>query len=220
MQNQINSQATQSTLSALYKDARARIEETKKAPRPTTGITPEQQFELRKNAYMCISSECGNLLYSLARTSGSKNIVEFGTSFGLSTIYLASAIRDNGGGKLITTEYFQEKAETAISNFRNAEVNDLIDVRIGDALETLKENLPETIDFLFLDGAKSLYRDVFKMLEPRFKKGTIIVSDNIDHKGMEEHLEYVRNPENGYSSTAIMTLSEPRPGHHEITTKN
>lgn len=60
--------------------------------------------EMRK-AYMAVGPEFGHLLYSLARSTEAKTVVEFGTSFGISTIFLASAIRDNGEGKVITTEF-------------------------------------------------------------------------------------------------------------------
>jgi len=215
----LRSERIHSTLLALYEDAYQRTQETKKLKTPRSGLTPEEQFELKKKAYMAISYECGELLYGLARSNDSKNIVEFGMSFGLSTLFLATALKENQGHKIITTEYFQEKADQALQNFERAGLSEMIECRVGDALETLSTNLPEQVDFLFLDGAKSLYGDILKMVEPRLRKGSLVVSDNTNHKGMEEHLAYLRDPANGYTSTAINTLTERAPGHHEISIK-
>ena len=85
------------------------------------------------------------LLYVLARTRSAKLVVEFGTSFGISGIHLAAAVRDAGGGRLIATELDPIKAERAAHNFRAAGLSEVIDLRVGDAFETLKSGLGETV---------------------------------------------------------------------------
>jgi len=132
----------------------------------------------------------GHLLYSLARSVKAKTVVEFGTSFGISTIFLASAIRDNGDGKVITTEFDPEKAERAKRNLTAAGLDEWVEFRVGDALETLS-NPPREIDMIFLDGTKQLYLDVLKLLEPHLRSLGIIASDNTDHDSMEAFLDYV-----------------------------
>lgn len=131
-----------------------------------------------KDAYLSISKEQGEGLNQLIKENNFKNIVEFGTSFGISTLYLAQAVLETGGS-IITTELIESKALKAIENFKQAGVNDLIEVRIGDALETLK-NHTDPIDLLFLDGWKDLYLPLFLMLEPNFHSNTMIYVDNAD----------------------------------------
>lgn len=128
-----------------------------------------------------VSPATGRLLYMLARATGARTVVEFGTSFGLSTIHLAAALRDNGGGQLITTEFEQSKLEQARANLAEAQLVDLVAFREGDALATLAADLPATIDLVLLDGAKALYGDVLDLLEPRLRTGAVIVADNVDH---------------------------------------
>jgi len=172
-----------------------------------------------RKAYMPVGPGFGHLLYSLARSVKAKTVVEFGTSFGISTIFLASAIRDNGEGKVITTEFDPDKAERAKRNLTAAGLDEWVEFRVGDALKTLS-NPPREIDIIFLDGAKELYLDVLKLLEPHLRPLGIIASDNTDHDGMEAFLDYVRNPGNGYTSSAILTAGGHRPRGHEITIRN
>jgi predicted O-methyltransferase YrrM len=106
-----------------------------------------------KTLPLAVSRETGALLYMLARSSGARTIVEFGTSFGISTLHLAAALRDNGGGRLITSEFEPSKAARAKANFKAGGVIDLVEIREGDALETLSVDLPQTIDLVLLDGA-------------------------------------------------------------------
>jgi predicted O-methyltransferase YrrM len=94
----------------------------------------DANLSLRK-AYLPVGREFGNLLYALARSSKSKTVVEFGTSFGISTIFLASAIRDNGDGKVITTEFDPENAERAKKNLAAAGLEEWVEFRVGNALE-------------------------------------------------------------------------------------
>lgn len=145
-----------------------------------------------------VSRETGALLYMLARSAGAKSIVEFGTSFGLSTLHLAAALRDNGGGRIITTEFEPSKAARAQANLTAGGVADLVEIREGDALQTLAADLPETIDLVLLDGAKSLYGDVLDLLESRLRVGALIVADNADY--CPEYMARVRSAASGYLS--------------------
>jgi len=102
------------------------------------------------DAYIAISREKGRRIYNILRETRARTIIEFGTSFGISTIYLAAAARENGG-RVITTELLPEKCAIARRNFAAAGVTEQIELREGDALETLK-SMPATIDFLLIDG--------------------------------------------------------------------
>lgn len=131
-----------------------------------------------KDAYLAISQEQGRHLVELIKRNDIKNIVEFGASFGISTLFLAQGAIQTGG-HIITTELIESKAKKAIENFKTAGVNNLIELRIGDAMQTLK-NHNEPIDLLLLDGWKDLYLPLFRMLEPNFYSKTIIYVDNAD----------------------------------------
>lgn len=152
-----------------------------------------------KNVPLPVSRETGALLYMLARSCGAQTIVEFGTSFGISTLHLAAALRDNGGGRLITTEFEPSKAARARQNLTAGGLIDLVEIREGDALQTLSGDLPETVDMLLLDGAKALYPEILGLVEGRLRPGALIIADNIDHS--PEYVARVRSSANGYLST-------------------
>ena len=152
-----------------------------------------------KDQPLPVSRATGTLLYMLARHAGARAIVEFGTSFGLSTLHLAAALRDNGGGHLITCEFEPSKVERARENLAAGELTDLVEIRVGDALQTLRDGLPDAIDLVLLDGAKALYPQILDLLESRLRPGALVVADNADDS--PEYLARVRSPANGYLST-------------------
>jgi predicted O-methyltransferase YrrM len=143
-----------------------------------------------KDVHLAVSRETASLLYMLARSSGACQIVEFGTSFGISTVHLAAALRDNGGGVLVTTEFEAGKVQRAQKNLEQAGLADLVEIREGDALETLTTGLPEVIDLVLLDGAKTLYPRILELLEPKLRPGALVIADNADWS--PEYLERVR----------------------------
>jgi predicted O-methyltransferase YrrM len=145
-----------------------------------------------------VSRASGKLLYMLARSARARNIVEFGTSFGISTLHLAAALSDNGGGRLIGSEFERSKVARARKNLGAGGLSDLVEVREGDALATLAQDLPESIDLVFLDGAKGLYLSILSLLEDRLRVGALIVADNAD--ASPQYLTRVRSTANGYLS--------------------
>jgi predicted O-methyltransferase YrrM len=155
-------------------------------------------YSLARTAYLAVSRDTAELLYMLVRSTRARSIVEFGTSFGISTLHLAAGLRDNGGGRVITTEFEPSKIERARENFVAGGLDDLIEIREGDALQTLANDLPEQIDIVLLDGAKSLYLPVLKLLEERLRTGALIVADNTDKS--PDYLELVRSAADGYIS--------------------
>jgi predicted O-methyltransferase YrrM len=146
-----------------------------------------------------VSRETGSLLYMLARGARARNIVEFGTSFGISTLHLAAALRDNGGGRLITSEFEPSKVARARDHLTQGGLIDLVEIREGDALKTLSTGLPDTIDLVLLDGAKALYPEILDRVESRLKPGAFIVADNAEYS--PDYLARVRAPAGGYLST-------------------
>ena len=176
--------------------------ETDKLAQPPSGL---ERAVLMRDIYMPISREVGRLLYVLARSRRATTIVEFGTSFGISGIHLAAALRDNGGGRFVTTELDDVKAGRAQENFRAAGLNDLVEVRVGDAFETLQAELGGSIDFLLLDGWKELYLPILQFLEPQLAPGAVIAADDlaIAPDALASYLAYVRSPDNGYVSVEV-----------------
>jgi predicted O-methyltransferase YrrM len=144
-----------------------------------------------KNAPLPVSRGTGLLLYMLAQNGKTRTIVEFGTSFGISTLHLAAALRDNGGGRLITSEFEPSKVERAKANLIAGGLSDLVELREGDALNTLSVDLPNSIDFLLLDGAKALYPEILNLVESRLRPGALGVADNADYS--PEYLNRVRS---------------------------
>lgn len=144
-----------------------------------------------KDMFLAVSPQTGTLLYMLARSSKAQRIVELGTSFGLSTLHLAAALKDNGGGLVIGTEFEAAKAERAREHLATAGLADFAEIRDGDALSSLAHDLPASIDMVLLDGAKVLYPRILALLEPRLSHGALIVADNAGDS--PEYLARVRN---------------------------
>lgn len=159
--------------------------------------------DILKDAYMPVSPDAGVFLYQLARSRPARLIVEFGMSYGLSTIHLAAAVRDNKEGRVVTTEMEPEKVRRAAGHLREAGLSDCVEIREGDALSTLSGL--DGIDLLLLDGWKDLYLPVLQMLEPHLTPGAIVVADDLDvmPEALKPYLDHVRDPANGYVTVEI-----------------
>lgn len=149
--------------------------------------------------FLSVSPVYGRFLYAMARACRATRIVEFGTSMGVSTIYLAAALRDNGGGTLIGSELESAKVERARSHVEVAGLADLVDIREGDARDTLAD-VGGAVDLILIDGAWSLYLPVLKLVEPRLRAGAIVLAENAF---AQDYLEYVREAANGYFSQTL-----------------
>ena len=162
-----------------------------------------ERTALLDKAFIPVSADAGRFLYALVRGAAPGRVVEFGTSFGISTIYLAAAIRDRGTGSVITTELHAGKADTARGIFEQAGLDDCIDLRVGDALQTLRN--VDNVSVVFLDGWKDLYLPVLKLLEPALTPGALIVADdlNLFPDVLKPYVAYVRDPASGYVSVEI-----------------
>jgi predicted O-methyltransferase YrrM len=132
-----------------------------------------------KDKLLPIGPSQGELLYLLARSKGVRCAVEFGTSFGVSTIYLAAAIRDAGtGGRVVGTELVPEKVMAARSNLAAAGLTSQVEIREGDAQTTLRD-LTGSVDLLLLDGWPPLAIKVLQIVEPRLANGAFVIVDNV-----------------------------------------
>lgn len=156
--------------------------------------------------FLAITPQVGNLLYLTARAIDARHAVEFGTSFGISSIYLAAAMRDNGG-RFVGSEIDRSKAEVARHNLDEAGLSAFSEVREGDALQTFRD-LAAPIDLVFLDGWKDLYLPVLELLKPKLRRGSIVFADNIYfppmvRKTMTRYVAYMHDPSNGFQSTTL-----------------
>jgi predicted O-methyltransferase YrrM len=151
---------------------------------------------------MTISPQGGALLYVLARTRRPNTIIEFGTSYGISTIYLTAAVADNGTGRVVSTELNEAKVVAARANLEEAGLADHVAILVGDATTTLND-VPGPIDLVLLDGWKELCLPVLRSLESRLSMGALIVADDIKLPSLSGYLEYVRDPVRGYVSVAF-----------------
>jgi predicted O-methyltransferase YrrM len=167
-----------------------------------TAAAPQQRADALQDFYLPISARGGELLYALVRAIRPTTVVEFGTSFGISTLYLAAAVADNGTGRVFGTELNQAKVTAARANLAEAGLDDRVTILAGDALDTLAD-IPAPIGLVLLDGWKDICLPVLRMLEPRLGSGALVVADDIDLPAMADYLNYVRDPTNGYVSIAF-----------------
>jgi predicted O-methyltransferase YrrM len=177
--------------------------------RPTTDPRSTADMDFVRDKLVALDPEKCALCYLLCRSIDARRVVEFGTSFGVSTIYLAAAVRDNvrergGEGLVIGTEIEPTKALTANANLRDADLDGYIDVRVGDARETLKK-LGQTVDFLLLDSWIPLVRPVMEVMAPQLRPGAIVLCDNVERyeKEYADYTRFVRDPKNGFRSVLL-----------------
>ena len=187
---------------AAFRAERAKLSPAERAAR--TGSSEDYKtlyLTHARNVHLAVSRETATLLYMLVRSMKARDVVEFGTSFGISTLHIAAALKDNGGGRVVGSEFEPSKVARARATMAEAGLADLVEIRAGDALETLSRDLPETIDLVLLDGAKTLYARVLALLAPRLRSGAMIVADNADM--CPEYMAIVRAPASGYLSVSI-----------------
>lgn len=162
-----------------------------------------KRYELYGDAPLAIKREVGELLYVLVLSRRARRVVEFGASLGISTVYLAAGVMD-GGGSLITTELLPSKAEIAQRNLVDAGLADLVELRLGDARQTLTDLQGPPVDLLFLDGRNDLYLPILRLIEPHLAPDALVLADlNADDPDLDPYLEYVRDPGHGYVSICV-----------------
>jgi predicted O-methyltransferase YrrM len=164
--------------------------------------TAQERADALQAAYLPIAARGGELLYILVRAKRPTTIVEFGTSYGISTLYLAAAVADNGMGSVVSTELNSAKVVAARANLLEARLSDHVSILQGDAITTLKD-IRGPIDLVLLDGWKDLCLPVLRSLESRLSAGALIAADDINLPSMTRYLDYVRNPVNGYATVAF-----------------
>jgi predicted O-methyltransferase YrrM len=142
--------------------------------------------------------------YTLCRAMKAQRIVEAGTSFGVSTLYLVAAVRDNGGGTVIATEYEVDKARAARAHWADAGLDEFIDLREGDLRETL-QRLEGPIDFLLVDIWTPMARPAIALVAPHMRPGGVVIADNTSmfRDSYGDYLAFLADPANGFSTSTL-----------------
>jgi predicted O-methyltransferase YrrM len=204
MTNTLQADPVRTMLARLFAEA-SHEDEAPRWTNPDTAwdaATAQERADALQAAYLPISAPGGELLYILVRATRPATIVEFGTSYGISTLYLAAGVADNGRGRVIGTELNAVKVAAARANVAEAQLSDHVTILPGDAMTTLHD-IRGPIDLVLLDGWKDLCLPVLRSLESRLSAGALVVADDITLPSMRRYLEYVRNPANGYVTVAF-----------------
>jgi predicted O-methyltransferase YrrM len=195
------------------------------AARAREGTLDWGRFEERDDRFLsdklvALDRDKAELCYQLCRALRARRVVEAGTSFGVSTLYLAAAVRDNlredgGVGVVIGTEVEPEKARAARAHFAEAGLSDLIDLREGDLRETLRE-IAGPVDFALIDIWTPMARPALERIAPHLRPGAIVVSDNTTQfrDAYRDYFGFVHDPAN-----RLRTLTLPFEGGLELTVR-
>ena len=143
--------------------------------------------------YLAVGREEGRLLHLLAYAMRARTVVEFGASYGVSTLYLAAAA-EAVDGRVITTEAHPDKCAALRANLAEAGLAHRVELLEGDARETLQA-VAGPIDLLVLDGWKSQYLPVFELLRPKLRAGALVAADNINHPAAADYVAAVEGGE-------------------------
>jgi predicted O-methyltransferase YrrM len=202
--------------------ARSKVQEaqTNEYWRARTG--PWNGMEARDHAFLAdklvaLDREKAEFCYLVCRAINARRIVEAGTSFGVSTLYLAAAVRDNGGGTVIGAENELAKVKGARTNFEAAGLSAFIDLREGDLIEVLGR-VEGPIDFVLFDVWGDVVRPVLDLVSPHLRPGAVICADNTagarNRQTYAPYFEAVDDPANG-----LRTMTLPFEGGFEMTVK-
>jgi predicted O-methyltransferase YrrM len=200
-------------LSTLHARSDAQAEELKnfEAQRPKGGPQSGEQAikDFRSDKLVALDRDKAEFCYQLCRASDARRVVEIGTSYGVSTLYLAAAVRDNvraggGHGAVIGTEYEPAKASAAQENFQQAGLDPFIDLREGDLRETLKQ-IDGPVDFMLVDIWIAMARLALELMAPRLKRGAIVICDNTEQYRAEyaDYFAFLNDPAQGFRTTTL-----------------
>jgi len=206
--------------------------ETYFTARAAEGSLDWSQFDARTNEFLkdkliALDRVKAEFCYQICRALRARRVVEAGTSFGVSTLFLAAAVRDNlrqeppgldgpaRSGLVIGTEYEPEKASTARGHFAEAGLSDFIDLREGDLRETLVD-VKGPIDFMLIDIWTPLARPALSLIAPLLREGAVVICDNTlqFQEAYGEYFDFIHDPRN-----ALRTMTLPFDGGLEFTVR-
>lgn len=214
-------------LDRLYAQSAGQSEELMSyfSARAQAGDIDWNAFDERANQFLrdklvALDRNKAEFCYQVCRALRAKRVVEAGSSFGVSTLFLAAAVRDNlrvdgGEGIVIATEYEPQKAEAARANFAEAGLSQFIELREGDLRETLVD-VAGPIDFMLIDIWTPMARPALELVAPRLREGAVVIADNTEQfqEQYRDYFEFVNDPSN-----KLRTMTLPFEGGLEFTVR-
>jgi len=190
----------------------------------SVGRSPEDQAARTKtflsDKLYALDRDKAEFCYQLCRAIDARRIVEIGTSYGVSTIYLAAALRDNlgaagGEGVVIGTEHEPEKARAARVHFQEAGLTRFIDLREGDLRETLR-HIDGPVDFTLVDIWIPMARPALELIAPHLRRGAIVVCDNTEQHRVAyaDYFAFINDP-----AQQFRTMTLPFAGGLEMSVR-
>jgi predicted O-methyltransferase YrrM len=165
--------------------------------------------KFRSDKLVALDRDKAEFCYQLCRASNAHRVVEAGTSHGVSTMYLAAAVRDNvrssgGNGVVIGTEHEPEKARVARRHFEQAGLSRFIDLREGDLRDTLKQ-IDGPVDFMLVDIWIPMARPALEVVSPHLRSGAIVICDNTRTRRAEyaDYFSFLNNPAAGFRTMTL-----------------
>jgi predicted O-methyltransferase YrrM len=200
--------------------------------RAAEGSLDWNSFDARTNEFLkdklvALDRSKAEFCYHVCRALGARRVVEAGTSFGVSTLFLGCAVRDNlrqasrlqrtadGNPTVVATEQEPEKARQARRHFAEAGVADLIDLREGDLREALA-TVQAPIDFMLIDIWTPMARPALALVHPHLREGAVVIADNTEQfrEAYGEYFDFINDPANG-----LRTMTLPFDGGLEFTVR-
>jgi len=224
MASPLNDPKLEALLDRLHSESDAQVDETNAyyARREQEGTLDEtyafddEMHRFFSDKLVALDREKGEFCYQLCRSLRATRVVEAGTSFGVSTLYLAAAVRDNQveNGVVIGTEHEPKKAEIARANFKEAGLSEFIELREGDLCQTLQD-VGAPVDFMLVD-IWDVALPALERVSPSLRQGAIVVCDNTAEDAVEyrDYFKFVNDPKNRFR-----TMTVPFAGGFELTVR-
>ncbi len=164
----------------------------------------EASHRFMSDKLVALDRDKAEFCYLLCRALGARRVVEAGTSHGVSTLYLAAAVRDNGGGVVIGTEHEPAKAAIARGHFAQAALGEFIDLREGDLRQTLTD-VGGPVDFMLIDIWVEMALPALERVAPRLRPGAVVCADNTisASRSYGAYFDFIRAPENGFRTQTL-----------------
>jgi predicted O-methyltransferase YrrM len=224
MASLLNDPKLEALLDRLHTQSDAQVDETNAAferREEEVAIDHEDFYDVDMQRFLsdkmvALDREKALFCYLLCRSLRARRVVEAGTSFGVSTLYLAAAVRDNQveNGVVIGTEYEPRKVKIARANFKEAGLSEFIDLREGDLRQTLQD-VGGPVDFMLVD-IWEVALPALELVAPRLRLGAIVACDNtaVDAAEYRDYFEFIYNPKNRFR-----TITTPFEGGFELTVR-
>lgn len=218
----LNDPSLQSLLDRLHRQSESEVPELAnyfKERLPADGLSnlhfDDEAYRFLGGKMVAIEPAKAEFCHLLVCAVGAQQIIEIGTSHGVSTLYLADAVRGNGGGLVIASEHEPHKSSIARQHFLEAGVDDLIELREGDLRETLKV-IEHPVDFVLIDIWMDMARPAIELVAPHLRTGAVVICDNTTtyREAYADYFAFLENPNNGF-----VTRTLPFDGGLELSVK-